>query len=128
MPLTDDIALQILAELREQSALLRQIAGRQGADDAQVSLLWRAAFAALGSEAFALARLVNLACSPVRPALQHAVDGRTAHALAKVFSERVGHVVDGLRLERVGRSRPAIYRLIDTSSPRNRPWEHRGGN
>ncbi len=124
----DAIALlRALVEAQaETNALLRRIVGSRDHEDADLSLILRAAFTVLGPEAFTLARLVELSKSPLRMPLLRAVNGRSVKQLSKLFAAGAGRAIDKLRLERVGRGRPAVYRLIDLSNPGSPVWNHRG--
>ena len=121
----DTEAVALLRELveaqHEQTGLLRQLVGQRGGTEAAMGLMFRAAFASLGTESFTLARLVELSKSPMRIALGAAVGGRSPHALAKLFAGNVGRTIDRMRLERVGAGRPAGYRLIDVDDRKSRP-------
>jgi hypothetical protein len=101
----------LLAVLERIAAAVERLADQRTAADPRMAMLLRATYAALGDEPFTASRVVELARSPVRPALAHAVAASGAKSIGKRLSAHVGVAIDGLRLERIGRGRPAVYRL-----------------
>jgi hypothetical protein len=114
-----------LALLERLCIAVERLADRRPAPDARAALLLRSIWSAVGPEQFTAARVVELAQGRHRTALQAAVAGASAKAIGKRLSLLVGETIDGLRLDRSGTGRPAVYRLFDCDRGESRignPW------
>jgi hypothetical protein len=115
----------LLAALERIAAAVERLADQRTAADPSMGPLLRSIHAAVGDELFTASRVVELSRSPIRLALAHAVAGCGARSIGKRLSAHAGVVVDGLLLERIGKGRPAVYRLSDSESRQSRfgnPW------
>jgi len=134
----DDIArladaFERLAEIETRLLALEQ---RLPAPDDRADLVLRAAWQALGPEAFTVRTLLDLATTPRRIALHAAL---TAYGLPVPFPANdrppgrwlqrlVGHTVDGITLHHLGRTGAgAAYQLRSASVKHSKhPWDRDG--
>ncbi len=98
------------------------LAYHQQRPDVGVVLLAAAIAATCGSDTFTTPQIEALSRSDLstRARLRAAVGGRSAKALGKLLAQYAGQTMGAYRLERIGKSRPAVYRLSAFESQERR--------
>lgn len=138
-PAADAVLAAIVAELRQQTAILREIRAdlsKRAAADPLADRLLRAVRGVLAAEPFTAPALCRLADSPLstRAELRAVIedvcrcavtDVGAARRLGGFLAENSQHQVDGLQLVSVGKERAGlVYRVevaTETRAPFN-PW------